>query len=1613
MRLASAVALATAWALLSTAPAQAQLDPTTSDAAAHLSTINFTTITSIDRPGKESERDELALFRRSARPAAASESIPTQAVFMSIDDAIYRSLDPRGHHHISIADFALAPDRSVTLDLESFQVLSADALVVAGTADGDVPIAYEVGLFLRGSVRGMSESFVYLSIFPGYAMGYVEMPLDASGAMLRFLIAPLSIADGQTSVLGVCDEQFLPAEEFDEHFCSTNDEPLNEGVFERIMAEMEGQKQKGRDEVQINEETMVAYVAIDCDYEYYGDHSDNISRTVNYSLSVMGASSAVYDRDLNFQLHVPYIRVWTSVDPYPGNNTSSLLSQVRTYWNANMGHVERSLVHLFSGATGGGRAYIAALCGSVQYAVSGVGWNSTFPPTGYLYDIYLVAHETGHNFAANHTQNCFWSPPIDSCSLGGGGTSCLNTPIPREGTIMSYCGNRRNYFHPRVSTYMRNYAEPKACVHKLESDYADDLAVLQFSAPAQGGIYAVGSGFTPTARFANLGSNAQSNVTMTYEIQTTSGTVFFSSTRLVASMAAGAEFTISFDPVTLSSSGTFLTIVTINLGGDENPINNSLTRPFQVVPSVAGSITLDAPNGLDTLCADTTYYISWTYSGAITDVRIEWTPDDGDSWYDVISKTAAAPGSYAWRVPSITTDRARVRIMDRLNSATSDVSDFTFRIVEKNDIQPIEFINPVINAGLHPPFRPIVRVRNNGTEDQKDVPVRIRIRHRVLEHDVYNRTLTLARLNAGESKTVVFPKATGFPSATSSNYDEFLIYARALHSGDTDPWNDSLSRYFDIDHASAIATAGDYHSMALLPSDGSVWTWGHNFYGQLGNGSNSPRSRPVRMLDIRGAVDIAGGGYTSFVLLADGNVWSCGYGYYGQLGTGSTVNANRPARITALSNIVEVSAGRYHGLALESDGTVWAWGRNNYGQLGDGTSIQRNTPVDVKISDVVALAAGEWHSYALKADGTVWAWGRNIDGQLGNGSNFDSKVPVQVSNISSALAIAAGDDHGVALLADGNVNSWGDNSYGQLGDGTSSDSNIPLLVASFSNGKTVSAGRYHSTALKNDGTVWSWGRNNYGQLGDNSFIDRSSPVQATGVTDAVDLGENGWHSILVNEDGQICASGYNFSGQVGDGTTVNRDEYTCQNAFEAVVQNRFTSGGYYHSVAIKVNSGRAYAWGRNNNGQLGNGSFTDSPTPVLVNTVTNVLSVATGAYHNFAIRDNGELWAWGHSGDGKLGIGPTTDRNSPVQVTGVSNVIGASASVYHSAAVTADGRVYTWGDNSQGQLGDGTMIDRDTPVLVGGITNVIAVSAGLFHTMALKNDGTVWAWGWNNNGQIGDGSTTANYTTPQRVNDIELAIGIGAGLYHSMALLNNGEVLTWGSNIVGQLGDGTTTGRNLPGLVTGIRPVAQIARGAYHSAILLDGGAVQGWGYNVYGQLGEGSFTSWFTSPVTADGVVDAVQLGERNFHGILHRGGGDVCAAGWNNYGQLGDGGTLNQNVYTCLTTSFLKQPFLELPDDARLLPGDAPEAPVGSLLRVFPNPGNGLFMLEGIMPEEGVVLLTISDALGREVYRQRHEDGGGLTETIDLRHLARGVYHLRLVSERGTLADERIILR
>jgi len=303
-------------------------------------------------------------------------------------------------------------------------------------------------------------------------------------------------------------------------------------------------------------------------------------------------------------------------------------------------------------------------------------------------------------------------------------------------------------------------------------------------------------------------------------------------------------------------------------------------------------------------------------------------------------------------------------------------------------------------------------------------------------------------------------------------------------------------------------SVGRNHSIGVT-TDGAAWAWGRNSYGQLGDNCTINRSSPV--LVVGGFTDwcqVAAGGCHNIGLRTNGTIWAWGHNSYGRLGNNTTISYSSPASVVGgFTDWCQVSAGRCQTLALRTNCTAWTWGRNNLGQLGDGTTIARSSPVSVVggFTDWCQVATGSYHGLGVRCNGTAWAWGNNNCGQLGDNDvatcNRRSSPVSVVGGFTDWCHVSAGGYHSIGLRSNGTVWTWGRNVGGALGIDSSTDTGIssPVsVVGGFTDWCQVSAGNAHILGLRTNGTAWAWGSGNYGLLGDGFQSNRSSPVSVVG-----------------------------------------------------------------------------------------------------------------------------------------------------------------------------------------------------------------------------------------------------------------------------------------------------------------------------------------------------------------------------------------------------------------------------------------------------------------------------------------------------------------------------------
>ena len=298
-------------------------------------------------------------------------------------------------------------------------------------------------------------------------------------------------------------------------------------------------------------------------------------------------------------------------------------------------------------------------------------------------------------------------------------------------------------------------------------------------------------------------------------------------------------------------------------------------------------------------------------------------------------------------------------------------------------------------------------------------------------------------------------------------------------------------------------SAGGYHCSAIK-TDGTLWSWGSNVaYGNLGDNTVINSSSPVQTVAFgTNWKQVASKGNFTSSIKTDGTLWIWGQNTYGQLGDNTITFRSSPVQTIAFgTNWKQVECGYFHTAAIKTDGTLWSWGGNSYGQLGDNTVTTRSSPIQTVAfgNSWKQVSCSRGYVSAIKTDGTLWCWGNNSYGQLGNNTTTKTSSPVQtIAFGTNWKQVACGYFHTAAIKTDGTLWGWGRNSNGQLGDNTVTNRSSPVQTVAFgSNWKSVACGESHSVAIKTDGTLWNWGSNANGKLGDNTVTGRSSPVQTS------------------------------------------------------------------------------------------------------------------------------------------------------------------------------------------------------------------------------------------------------------------------------------------------------------------------------------------------------------------------------------------------------------------------------------------------------------------------------------------------------------------------------------
>ncbi|MCL2814556.1 MAG: S-layer homology domain-containing protein [Oscillospiraceae bacterium] len=343
-----------------------------------------------------------------------------------------------------------------------------------------------------------------------------------------------------------------------------------------------------------------------------------------------------------------------------------------------------------------------------------------------------------------------------------------------------------------------------------------------------------------------------------------------------------------------------------------------------------------------------------------------------------------------------------------------------------------------------------------------------------------------------------------------------------------------------------IVSTSYQHTMAIA-DDGSLWAWGKNEAGQLGDGTKTDKTAPVQIESEVKFAQVSAGYQHTAAIADDGSLWAWGRNDKGQLGDGTNTNRSTPvkAKIESETKFAQVSAGFEYTMALDSEGSLWAWGINNYGQLGDGTNDSKTAPVQIESEVKFAqVSASYGHTMAIDRDGRLWAWGCNYYGELGDGTHEYRNAPTKtkIESGTKFIQVSAGRNYTMAIDSEGSLWAWGNNEHGQLSGGSTANIIVPTKIASGTKFAQVSAGSAHTMAIDRVGNLWAWGSNSSGELGDGSKDNRNWPTNIASGTKFVQVLASGAYTMAVDRDGSLWAWGINWYGQLGDGTKTDRKD---------------------------------------------------------------------------------------------------------------------------------------------------------------------------------------------------------------------------------------------------------------------------------------------------------------------------------------------------------------------------------------------------------------------------------------------------------------------------------------
>lgn len=806
--------------------------------------------------------------------------------------------------------------------------------------------------------------------------------------------------------------------------------------------------------------------------------------------------------------------------------------------------------------------------------------------------------------------------------------------------------------------------------------------------------------------------------------------------------------------------------------------------------------------------------------------------------------------------------------------------------------------------------------------------------------------------------------------------------------------------------------AGTHHSSAIT-SDGRMFMWGMNLFYQLGDLTKVNKSVPTDITSLFGLtsqekiVDLALGYGHSAALSSNGRIFTWGNNEYGQ--RGQYIYEHEPTDLTPQLMLIgdevvaKIAVGERNTAAITSNGRLFIWGSNLSGELGIGTTgYYREVPMDMasnfnlETGEVfVNVAIGGYHCIAITSFGRVFTWGSNGEGQLGDGTKVSKSIPTDItSNFGfmedeKPVMVSLGLKYSAILTSRQRTFIWGDNQFGQLGIGEVSDNDklLPIDVSSNFYFYTlneprdiayIELGNYHGAAVNSSGRIFTWGANDKGQLGEGSYglnVKRYAPYYVNFYTPLnIDSEMKQFGSTIFGI--YPTKTGYTFDGWYLDHDLTQRYTFSKMPAQNLSLYAKWslnqytitfnTNGGTYLNP-IKQYYGTEVAEPKaSKTGSHFLGWYTD---PLLTNeyhfntmqaedltlyakweniqyTITygyitsdykpnsqlplypgeTMIQIAIGESHSIAVTSLGRVFTWGSNTYGQLGNNSFTSSNKPINIT--SNFYGAkiiqvSAGYYHSMALSDNGRVFVWGDNQRYQIGDGTKNLKATPYEITSSFSlsqnekITQIEASGINSAILTSNNRTFMWGTSvNNYRY---FTPYDLSSTYYLNDNDRIIQLDLSEGHFGFLTNSGSVYLWGSNYYGQVGGSqSTTYVETPQIFSignfNLQPnekIIKIALGRDHTSALSSNGRIFTMGSNSLGQLADTTVDiRSYPQDVTASFALNSGEIIVKIFTGANSNMAvtslGRIFAWGDNSKGQFGNGTTNTQTLPINVTTYF-----------------------------------------------------------------------------------------------------------